>query len=55
MIAQFAGVRSLVVSECLDLNHTSKPMLAVSLMIARLARDTGGEVWANVAIGTLAP
>jgi len=55
MIEQFAGVRRLAVSEFRALNHTRKPMLAVSLVIATLAQDTGGEVWANFAIGTLAP
>ena len=53
MIEQFAGVGGMVVSECLELNRASKPVLLVSHMIARFARD--GEVWANVAIGTLAP
>ena len=45
MIEKFAGVRGMVRSEFLDLNHTSKPMILVSLMIAKFARDAGGEVW----------
>ena len=45
MIATFAGVRGPVRrSECLDLNHTSKPMIPVSLVIAKLARGAGAEV-----------
>jgi hypothetical protein len=45
MIEKFAGVRGLVWSEFLDLNHTSKSMILVSLVIAEFARDTGGKVW----------
>src|SRR5262245_27891305 len=37
MIEKFAAVRGLVRSEFLDLNHTSKPMILVSLMIAKFA------------------
>jgi hypothetical protein len=44
MIEKFAGVRSLVGSEFLDLNHTSKSMILVSLMIPKFARDASGEV-----------
>jgi len=32
-------------SEFLDLNHTSKSVIPVSLMIAKFAPDAGGEVW----------
>jgi hypothetical protein len=39
MIEKFAGVRGLVLSEFLDLNHTSKPMSLVSLMIAKFAPE----------------
>jgi hypothetical protein len=45
MIEKFAGARGLVQSECLDLNHTSKSMILVSLMISKFAWDAGGEVW----------
>ena len=34
----------MVVSEFLDLNHTSKNINLVSLMIPKFARDAGGEV-----------
>ena len=44
MIEKFAGVRGMVLSEFLDLNHTSKLMILVSLMIAKFARDAGCEV-----------
>jgi hypothetical protein len=44
MIEKFAGVRSLVGSEFLDLNHTSKFMILVSLMIPKFARDASGGV-----------
>ena len=45
MIEKFAGVRGLVRSEFLDLNHTSKVLILVSLMIPKFARDTSGEAW----------
>ena len=44
MIEQFAGVRSMVRSEFVDLNHISKSVILVSLMIAKFARDASGEV-----------
>ena len=44
MIEKFAGVRGLVRSEFLDLNHTSKPIILVSLLIPKFARDAGGKV-----------
>ena len=44
MIEKFAGVGRLVLSEFLDPNHTSKPMILVSLMIPKFARDASGEV-----------
>jgi hypothetical protein len=44
MIEKFAGVCSLVGSEFLDLNHTSKYMVLVSLMIPKFARDASGGV-----------
>jgi len=43
MIEKFAGVRDMVRSEFLDLNHTSKLMILVSLMIPKFARDAGGK------------
>ena len=39
MIEKFAGVRRLVRSELLDLNHTGKPMILVSLVIPKLAPE----------------
>ena len=45
MIDKFARVCSLVRSEFLDLNHTSKSMILVSLMIPKFVWDTGSEVW----------
>ena len=44
MIEKFAGGRGMVRSEFLDLNHTSKLMISVSLLIPKFARDTGGKV-----------
>ena len=44
MIEKFAGVRGMVRSEFLDLNHTSNSSNLVSLMIPKFARDTGGKV-----------
>jgi hypothetical protein len=43
MIEKFAGVRRVVLSEFLDLNHTSKLMILVSLVIPKFARDPGCE------------
>jgi hypothetical protein len=53
MIEKFVGVRGLVRSEFLDLNHTRILMLPVSLMIAKFAREAGGRGWANFGIGAL--
>jgi hypothetical protein len=53
MIEKFAGVRGLVGSEFLDLNHTGKFTALVSPVIAKFAWDAGGEGGANFAIGTL--
>ena len=39
MIEKFAGVRGLVLSEFLDLNHTSKSMILVFLMIPKFAPE----------------
>ena len=43
MIEKFAGVRGLVRSEFLDLNHTSKLMILVSLMISKFAPEPSVE------------
>jgi hypothetical protein len=53
MIEKFAGVCGLAESELLDLDRTRKPVILVSLMIAKFARDAGGEGGVNFAIGTL--
>ena len=53
IIEKFAGVCGLVRSEFLDLNHTSKSMILVSLMIPKFARDASSKGWANFGIGTL--
>ena len=45
MIEKLAAIRGLVWNEFLDLNHTSKTLILVSLMIPKFARDTGGEAW----------
>ncbi len=44
MIEKFARSRGKVSSEFLDLNHTSKSMPLVSLLIPEFARDTSIEV-----------
>jgi len=44
MIEKFARSRGTVRSEFLDLNHTSKMMILVSLLIPKFARDTSIEV-----------
>jgi hypothetical protein len=44
MIDKFAGDRGMVLSELLDLNHTSKTRILVSLMIAKLARAASRKV-----------
>jgi hypothetical protein len=43
MIEKFAIVRGLVLSEFLDLNHTRKPMILVSLMIPKVAPEASLE------------
>jgi len=45
MIEKFAGVRGSGLSELLDLNHTSSPMILVSLAIPKFAQDTDGKGW----------
>jgi hypothetical protein len=44
MIEKFAPSSSLVASKFLDLNHTSKFMILVSLLIPKFAPDAGFEV-----------
>ena len=39
MIEKFAGARGMPRSEFLDLNHTSKKMILVSLMIPKFAGE----------------
>ena len=43
MIEKFAGVCDMVLSEFLDLNHTSNAMTLVSLMISKFAPKPGVE------------
>ena len=45
MIEKFASLCGAVRSEFLDLNHTSKFIILVSLMIPKFARDACFEVW----------
>ena len=45
MIGKFAIVSGTVTSEFLDLNHTSKFTILVSLMIRKFALGPGGELW----------
>ena len=42
MIEKFAGVRGMVVSEFIDLNHASSSLF---FMLPQLVRDARGEVW----------
>jgi hypothetical protein len=44
MIEQFASSRGTVSSELLDLNHTSKIVISVSLLIPKFAPNTSSEV-----------
>jgi hypothetical protein len=44
MIEKFATASGKAQSEFLDLNHTSKFMILVSLMIPKFARDLGIEL-----------
>jgi len=44
MIEKFVRSRGTVWSEFLDLNHTSKFMILVSLLIPKFARDASIEV-----------
>ena len=51
MIGKFANSRGKVPSEFLDLNHTSKAMFLVSLIIPKFARDTSIEVGRTSELG----
>ena len=44
MIEKFAGARRMVLSEFLDLNHTSETMILVPLMIPKFARELSRKV-----------
>ena len=44
MIEKFAIISGKVSSEFIDLNHTSKPMILVSLMIPKFAPEPRGEL-----------
>ena len=54
MIEKFANTRCMLRSEFLDLNHTSKAMTLVSLLLPKFARGPSIEVLANFESGTLA-
>jgi hypothetical protein len=45
MIEKFAIIRGEGSSEFLDLNHTSKAMFLVSLMIPKFAPGPSSELW----------
>ena len=45
MIEKFVIISGEVQSEFLDLNHTSKSMILMSLMIPKFAPDTSREFW----------
>ena len=45
MIEKFAVTSTTESSEFLDLNHTSKAMFLVSLMIQKFAREPSVELW----------
>jgi len=45
MIEEFAIICGEVSSEFLDLNHTSKSMFLVSLMIPNFAPDPSSKLW----------
>jgi hypothetical protein len=45
MIEKFAIMSGVGSSEFLDLNHTSKAIILVSLMIPKFARDTSIGLW----------
>ena len=55
MIEKFAISGGTVLSEFLDLNHTSKAMILVPLLIPKFARDTSAEMWRTSESGHYEP
>lgn len=55
MIEKFAMPGGKAPSEFLDLNHTSKSVILVSLVIPKFASEPGRGLKASFGIGTLAP
>jgi hypothetical protein len=51
MIEKFAIIGGEVASEFLDLNHTSKHKILVSLMLPKLAPDPSRELWRALEAG----
>jgi hypothetical protein len=51
MIEKFAIISGTITSEYLDLNHTSKFMILVSLMIPKFSLGPGGELWRTLESG----
>jgi hypothetical protein len=51
MIEKFASISGVEPSEFLDLNHTSKSMLLVFLMIPKFAPDPSRELWRTLGSG----
>ncbi len=51
MIEKFAIIKGTGSSEFLDLNHTSKAVILVSLMIPKFARDPSIELWRTSELG----
>jgi len=51
MIEKFARSCGKVPSEFLDLNHTSRAMIIVSLEVPKFARDFRIEVWRTSELG----
>ena len=54
MIEKFDIVSGEVSSEFLDLNHTGKPMMLVSLMVPKFAPCPSSGLWRTFLIGSLA-
>jgi hypothetical protein len=51
MIEKFASIGSNVPSEFLDLNHTSKSIILVSLMSPKFAPEPSREPWRTLESG----
>jgi hypothetical protein len=45
MIQKFAATSGQLLSEFLDLNHTSKILILMSLLFPKFARNTSGKWW----------